>query len=231
MPKWNESAVGWIPERTRGRAPPETTSGTLTSGSVVGADMGGILPDARQGRTVTLALVPRQTDFLVLSRASADAASVDDDALDERHQAYMDGFADRFTARGPLLDPTRTAWRGSMHVVSLGSVEAARAFAADEPYHGAGLYADHRVWAFEDLLGRTMWEFDAPAGPRFLVVVDRPVVVPDASAIVHGALTDPTDGSTAGRLLCVQAPSRTTVDGWLVGADAEVHDWEFGGRR
>ncbi len=35
-----------MPDRTRGRAPPDTTSGTLTSGAVVGADMSRILPDA-----------------------------------------------------------------------------------------------------------------------------------------------------------------------------------------
>ncbi|GAA4375615.1 hypothetical protein GCM10023146_30000 [Nocardioides caricicola] len=45
MPKWNESAVGWMPESTRGRAPPVPCTDAETSGAVV-VDMGVILTHA-----------------------------------------------------------------------------------------------------------------------------------------------------------------------------------------
>jgi hypothetical protein len=32
-------------------------------------------------------------------------------------------------------------------------------FVAEEPYHRAGLFEEHVVWRFTNLLGRTMWEF------------------------------------------------------------------------
>ncbi len=48
---------------------------------------------------------------------------------------------------------------------------------------------------------------------------------------VHGSLTDPDTGDVAGALACVQAPSRDTLTQWHGDSDAEVYDWEFGGRR
>ena len=42
MPKWNESAVGWIPESTRGRAPPVGAAGLDTSGATSGGAVAGM---------------------------------------------------------------------------------------------------------------------------------------------------------------------------------------------
>jgi uncharacterized protein YciI len=180
--------------------------------------------------------------FLVRSRAATAAPAVEDqDALNQAHWSYMDRFAEGMTARGPLLSPDREQWRGSVHVVDLPSVDAARAFVAEEPYQRAGRFGSHDVWRFTDLLGRTMWEFAGPADePRFLVVAPRGLgELPEETrdrVIVHGELRDPDDDRPAGVVLAIQAPSRQQLDGWLAlalpeGHPVEVDDWEFGGRR
>lgn len=194
-------------------------------------------------------------DFLIYSRGTPAAATADDDPeLDERHWAYMDGFAAGMTARGPTLGTDRLTWTGSMHVVGLSDPEAARDFVANEPYHRAGAYDAHFIWRFTDLLGRTMWEFTgAPDEPRFLVLpqkgsgppTDRgPAAVADLSPklrdslVLYGELWD-LDDRPAGLALAAQVPSREALDTLLADprtglADQHalaVHDWEFGGRR
>ncbi|MDF8262638.1 YciI family protein [Luteipulveratus flavus] len=189
------------------------------------------------------------TDFLVLSRATAQAATSDDDAgLTERHWSYMDGYADRLTARGPLLGPDRETWAGSVHVVGLPDAAAARAFVEQEPYQGAGAYADHSIWRFTNLLGRTMWDFPGAADePRFFLVGLAGPTAPQPAAptpsdalqerlIVHGQLHDADLDTPVGVALAVQAAGRRELDALLADQlagydEIEVHDWEFGGRR
>ena len=69
-------------------------------------------------------------------------------SLTEEHWSYMDRF--ELIARGPtfLDDDTLT---GSVHVVELPDVAAARAFVLDEPSYQAGAYRDV-------LLRRTAWQ-------------------------------------------------------------------------
>jgi uncharacterized protein YciI len=190
-------------------------------------------------------------DFFVYSRDAADAADLRADReLLEEHWSYMDGFADSMIARGPTLDTARDTATGSLHVLSLPSVDAAREFVALEPNNRAGVYAEHLAWRFENLLGRSMWEFSGqPAEPRFLIIgrsqLGRPVSAETLPAellerlILYGALTTLDDGEPAGVALAVQAPDREAVDalmedertGFAVFSEVEVHDWEFGGRR
>jgi hypothetical protein len=194
-------------------------------------------------------------NFLVYSRAASDAGAADDRTLNERHWWYMDRFADAMIARGPTLAPDRETFTGSMHVLGLPNPDAARRFVAEEPYNRAGLYEQHSVWLFDNLLGRTMWEFPYGASePRFLVLAvvgdermrsPEPVPVADLPAalrdrlILYGALRAATGGPVVGIALAVQAPTRTSVDSLTrvavapLGshAAATVHDWEFGGRR
>ena len=186
-------------------------------------------------------------DFLVLSRAAAHAAGADDDALNETHWSYMDRFADSMIARGPTLAADRETWTGSVHVLALPDVEAARRFVAEEPYNRAGLYEEHAIWLFENVLGRTMWEFSAPEAsePRFIVIVEgslEPAPLADLSAplrdrlILYGTLRSEPSGPPAGVALAIQAPARTAVDALaheaiVPRARVQVHDWEFGGRR
>jgi uncharacterized protein len=190
-------------------------------------------------------------EFLVYSRDAADAADLRADReLLEEHWSYMDGFAESMIARGPTLDSDRETATGSLHVLALPSVEATRKFVALEPNNRAGVYGEHFAWRFENLLGRSMWEFSGqPTEPRFLIIgrsqLGRPVSAETLPAellerlILYGALTTLDGGEPAGVALAVQAPDREAVaalmederTGLGVFSDVEVHDWEFGGRR
>jgi uncharacterized protein YciI len=171
------------------------------------------------------------TDFFIHSRA-VPAVPDHDRALDEEHWAYMDPFAAGMVARGPTLGPDRETWTGSIHIVDLPSADAARDFVEREPYNRAGLYDRHLIRRFENRLGRTMWEFTGDAAwPRFLVIADGapPPALPRERLIVHGDLLMPGDGAPAGTVFALEAPARDAVEGLFV--DAEIFDWEFGGRR
>jgi uncharacterized protein YciI len=196
--------------------------------------------------------------FFVYSRdAPGTAALRDDNDLLEEHWSYMDGFADVMIARGPTLAPNRQTATGSLHVLDLPNLAAAIEFAELEPNNRAGVYGEHRIWAFQDLLGRTMWEFTGEGDDsRFLVIAHsglelntsvsaRPV--PSAALgvelrerlILYGVLAEPESGDTSGIALALQAPDRDAAEALLGDAaealeafpDVEVHDWEFGGRR
>jgi uncharacterized protein YciI len=188
-------------------------------------------------------------DFLVYSRgAPAAAESEHDRALDEEHWSYMDGFAAGMIARGPTLAADRERWTGSLHILDLPDADAARAFAEHEPYNRAGLFAEHVIRRFENLLGRTMWEHPgASEDPRFFVIAHRPAgqrrpapafpALTDERLIVHGALRMPGDASPAGVALAFQAPTRAAAEVILRAGsvdehvELELHDWELGGRR
>lgn len=190
-------------------------------------------------------------DFFVYSRDAAAAADLRaDQELLEEHWSYMDSFAASMIARGPTLDTDRETATGSLHVLALPSVDAAREFVASEPNNRAGVYGEHLAWRFENLLGRSMWQFSRqPAEPRFLIIgrshLRRPVSAETLPAellerlILYGALTTLDGGEPAGVALAVQAPDRGAVDelvkdertGLGVYSEVEVHNWEFGGRR
>ena len=197
-------------------------------------------------------------DVFVYSRdAAASAALRDDDALLEEHWSYMDGFAESMIARGPTLGSDRESATGSLHVLGLPSVDAADELVVREPNYRAGIYAEHSVWRFENLLGRTMWEFaGAVDEPKSLIIARSrrsqmtapsggPVPPGSLSAelrerlILYGALSTLQDVELVGVALAVQAQDREAVDALLeegrVGLDVfpeiEIHDWEFGGRR
>jgi uncharacterized protein len=190
-------------------------------------------------------------DFFVYSRDAVDTTELrDDQALLEEHWSYMDRFAESVIARGPTLDTGREVATGSLHVLALPSVGAARDFIALEPNNRAGVYEEHLVWRFENLLGRSMWELSGqPAEPLFLIIgrsqLGRPVaaeILPPElleRLVLYGALTTLDGAEPAGVALALQAPGREAVDALLederTGLDAfsevEVHDWEFGGRR
>jgi uncharacterized protein YciI len=190
-------------------------------------------------------------DFFVYSRDAADAAPLrDDPELQEEHWSYMDGFGEPMIARGPTLDTDRETATGSLHVLTLPSVDAAREFVAAEPNNRAGVYREHLVWRFENLLGRSMWEFPSRAAePLFLIIgcshLARPVSVESLPTellerlILYGALTTLEGDEPAGVALALQAADREAVDALMkcerigLGAfsEVEIHNWEFGGRR
>ena len=167
----------------------------------------------------------------------------------------MDGFADGMIARGPTLAADRATWTGSVHIVDLPSAEAAREFVEHEPYNRAGLFEQHVIRRFKNLLGRTMWE--SPGGsddPRYLVIAHVPAEAGEQapamllgdftapareSLIVHGQLLTPDEASPVGVVLALQAPTREAVEALLRDRqagferhfDVQIFDWEFGGRR
>jgi uncharacterized protein len=197
-------------------------------------------------------------EFFVYSRdACGTEALRDDDELLEEHWSYMDQFAASMIARGPTFGPDREKATGSLHVVGLPSVDAVHEFVAREPNNRAGVYAEHSVWRFENLLGRTMWEFPGAADkPKFLIIAHShgspetaasgwPVPPESLSTelrkqlIVYGALRTLDDAELVGFALAVEARDRQAVDtlldqgraGLTACTSIEIHDWEFGGRR
>lgn len=197
-------------------------------------------------------------DFFVYSRdASGTEALRDDDDLLEEHWSYMDRFAASMIARGPTFGTDRGTVTGSLHVVGLPSVDAVHEFVAREPNNRAGVYAEHSVWRFENLLGRTMWEFPGASDePKFMIIAHshgssetaarrRPVPLESLSTelreqlIVYGALGTLDDAALAGVAVAFQARDRQAVETLLEQGRAgltafpsiEIHDWEFGGRR
>ena len=113
-------------------------------------------------------------DFFVYSRDAAGTGALrDDQGLLEEHWSYMDGFAGSMIARGPTLGADRDTATGSLHVLGLPNIDAAREFVAREPNNRAGVYAEHSIWRFKNLLGRTMWEFPSAAADesKFLIIV------------------------------------------------------------
>jgi hypothetical protein len=131
----------------------------------------------------------------------------------------------------------------------------AESMIAREPNNCAGVYADHVIWRFENLLGRTMWAFSGAADePRFLIIarLDRnqtrsihPIphgyLQPDLRArlIIYGVLSTLEDAVPVGVALAVHAPDRDAAaalledgrTGFAVFQDVEIHNWELGGRR
>ena len=197
-------------------------------------------------------------DFFVYSRdASGTKALRDDHELLEDHWSYMDRFAASMIARGPTFATDRETVTGSLHVVGLPSVDAAHEFVAREPNNCAGVYAEHSIWRFENLLGRTMWEFPGASDePKFMIIArshggseavaeHRPVPLAGLSTevreqlIVYGALRALDDAALVGVAVAVQAGDREAVETLLeqgrMGLPAfpsiEIHHWEFGGRR
>lgn len=197
-------------------------------------------------------------DLFVYSRDAAGTEALRDDVdLLEEHWSYMDRFAASMIARGPTFGADRETVTGSLHVLGLPSLDAVHEFVAREPNNRAGVYREHSVWRFENLLRRTMWEFPGASDePKFLIIGQsddnpetaarsRPVPPESLSPelreqlIVYGALGTLDDAALVGVAVAVQARDRQAVESLLEQGRAgltafpsiEIHDWEFGGRR
>ncbi len=176
------------------------------------------------------------------------------DRLAEAHWSFMDGYADRLLARGPSLSEDGAEHAGSLHIVRLATREEAEAFVYREPFHAAGLYAEVMIRSWQDLLGRTMREYETRSDdPMFLVLAhaDAPMDgFVDAHRgfaakhrdrmVVYGSMFSPDGGAWRGFAEILQMPSRAAVEAVLAedpvishGAIArlDVHRWCVGGRR
>ncbi|GGK00125.1 hypothetical protein GCM10010123_32510 [Pilimelia anulata] len=126
-----------------------------------------VLADTRGHRPVSPP-ENRRREFFCYHRDRRDSPALRA-ALLEQHGSYMDAFA--MVARGPTLAADGVTPTGSVHIVDVPDVAAARAFALDGPDYRAGVYRDVLLRRRRNLLGRTMWEFPGdPDGDRYLVL-------------------------------------------------------------
>jgi uncharacterized protein YciI len=163
------------------------------------------------------------------------------DALLEAHWSYMDGFAAEMIARGPTLADDMDTATGSVHILDLPDVAAARAFVFDEPNYQAGVYRDVLLRRWRNTLGRTMWEFPGgrTGGNRYLVIglgagAAADLAVPDLDGLIAYGPLLADDGETwLGTAALLRAPDADAARAVLAQdryADIEVHNWQFGGR-
>jgi uncharacterized protein len=180
-------------------------------------------------------------EFLCYHRDRPGSMALRDELLEE-HWSYMDRYEAGLIARGPTLtgDDVPT---GSVHIVELPDVAAARTFAFDEPNYQAGVYRDVLLRRWRNALGRTMWEFPGgrSGGDRYLVLGFGAGAAADLAApadqdelIAYGPLLSDDGAAWLGTAALVRAPDPASARAVLTAdryADIEVHDWEFGGRR
>lgn len=175
--------------------------------------------------------------------------------LAEAHWAYMDPYEAKMVARGPTLADDGEAMTGSLHIVDLPDLATARRYVVEEPFHRAGVYEAVDLLAWDDALGRTMWDFRSAATDpiRFLAISQADGDEPEPhlldrlraewraapELIAAGFLRSPDDGRWAGFAMLAEVPdeaaARRLADASAAGLDGppgevEVHRWRFGGR-
>jgi uncharacterized protein YciI len=143
--------------------------------------------------------------------------------LTEAHWSFMDRYADVLIARGPTMTEDRTSATGSVHVVDLPGLDAAREFAYEEPNYRAGVYDSVLIRRFRNLTGRTMWQYAGTGQDRFLVLGDG-TPVSGAGVIVGGPLLADDGATVVGTAALVETTDRAAL------TPATVLPWQFGGR-
>lgn len=181
-------------------------------------------------------------DFFCYHRDRADSLALRRELLED-HWSYMDGVAQEMIARGPTVAGADEAPTGSVHILTLPDVAAARTFAFEEPGFQAGVYRDVMLRRWRNDLGRTMWQFPggAPDGDGYFVlglgaprpVAEAPEALDASGLIAFGPLLSDDGDTWLGAVALLRAPSPGQARKALPGngyADIEVHQWRFGGR-
>lgn len=177
--------------------------------------------------------------------------------LAEAHWAYMDPYEAKMMARGPTLADDGEAMTGSLHIVDLPDLATARRYVVEEPFHRAGVFEAVDLLAWDDALGRTMWQHASTADdPVRWLAIGHPAPadgVPDAALlerqlaawratpdlIAAGVLRSPEDGAWRGAAILAELndanEARRAVEASVLGGahllgEVEVHRWRFGGR-
>ncbi|MFB9717108.1 YciI family protein [Planobispora longispora] len=181
-------------------------------------------------------------EFFCYHRDRPESAALRDE-LREEHWSYMDRYAEGMIARGPTFERGGDTATGSVHILDLPDLAAARAFVFDEPNYQAGVYRDVMLRRWRNVLGRTMWDFPGgrEGGNRYLVLglgsgqaVDLVPPTGRDELIAYGPLLSDDGATWLGTALLVRAPDPDAARAVLTldrYAGIEVHDWEFGGRR
>jgi len=180
--------------------------------------------------------------FFCYHRDRRDSRTLRDQLLED-HWSYMDRYAAGMIARGPTSD-TEGRLTGSVHIVDVPGPEEARRFAFEEPGYQAGAYRDLLLRRWDNLLGRTMWDFpDGSIDDRgFLVLAHGPQaegplpMVPeeDRNLVAFGPLLSDDARAWVGTAALLRADDRggaSVVLGEVEYAEVEVHHWRPGGRR
>jgi uncharacterized protein YciI len=180
-------------------------------------------------------------EFLCYHRDRPGSAALRDELLEE-HWSYMDRYAAEMIARGPTLADDGDTATGSVHIVDVPDVAAARAFAFDEPNYQAGVYRDVLLRRWSNTLGRTMWKFPGgrTGGNRYLVLglgtgqaADLALPADRDALIAYGPLLSDNGAAWLGTAALVRSSDPDTARAVLTPdryADIEVHNWQFGGR-
>ncbi|WP_189709999.1 YciI family protein [Streptomyces anandii] len=180
-------------------------------------------------------------EFLCYHRDRPGSLPLRDELLED-HWSYMDRYAKEMIARGPTLADDGDTPTGSVHIVDLPDLAAARAFAFDEPNYQAGVYRDVLLRRWRNTLGRTMWDFPGgrTGGNRYLVLglgagqaADLAVPPDGDELIAYGPLLSDDGATWLGTAVLLRAPDPETARHILTPdryAGIEVHDWQFGGR-
>ena len=181
-------------------------------------------------------------EFFCYHRDRPGSAALRDELL-EAHWSYMDRYAAEMIARGPTFDRDSDVATGSVPIVDLPNLAAARAFVFDEPNYQAGVYRDVLLRRWRNQLGRTMWDFPGgrDGGDRYFVLglawgEAAEVAAPPGryELIAYGPLLSDDGARWLGTAALVRAPDPAVARAVLTAdryAGVEVHAWEFGGRR
>jgi uncharacterized protein len=154
--------------------------------------------------------------------------------LTPEHWAFMDEYAGALIARGPTLTEDREESTGSVHIVDLPDLDAARSFAYDETYYKGGVFEDVLLCRFIKHVGTTMWDFtdaDESYGRYLVLTKDEPRPLNSKHLIMYGDLRSLDDDAHLGRAALVEAPDAAAAAVLTGAAETDVHPWEFGGRR
>jgi len=175
-------------------------------------------------------------------------------ALLKEHWTFMSQYADRMIARGPTLSEDGKVMTGSMHILDLPDIDAASAFAFEDPFAKGGVFEHIMVRRFENVFDRTMWEFTGhPAGQRFLLIAEANESAPppghDIMAaqrdyftkrakqiILFGPLFETDNDSWCGTALMLEASDRAAAGLSLLRdpvvpfyISTDLRRWRFGG--
>lgn len=194
--------------------------------------------------------------FFVLGRDRAGAGELRRSLL-QPHWDFMSRYAEVMIARGPTMGADGKLVTGSMHIVELPDAEAARVFTHEDPLAMGGVFEAIAARRFQNLAGRTMWQFTGDgAKRRFLFVGERDAATPSpanaaisaqgdwlrhaeraANMIVFGSLLGADGATWEGTVMLLEAADVAAAQA-IVTADPlaghytrrVLHSWRFGGQ-